>query len=181
MKRITYFIIPLVIFLILVGCDRESKNAISKYSGDGIIKHLPSPGLLGIDGVEIKFQNFDLSQDYSAKYSLQGLPTGTPYMIYLVVPDPAPLDEIKNNNLQVRVFNKDTVILDLSRPIEKMINNQEQGLNRFYCLEGYQDMKVSSQVDAKTEGSYSIEMNYENTNVSEKVFGYLLLERGGYK
>jgi hypothetical protein len=181
MKKITFTLISLVLCFILVGCNHESKSAISKYSGDGKIKHLDSPGILGIDGIEIKFKKFDLSKNFNAKYSLQGLPVGKPYMIYLVVPDPVPLNEFKSNSFQLRVLNNGRVALDLRRPIGKMINNQQQRLNRFYCLKGYQDMQESSQVDAKTEGNYSIELNYENTKLNERVFGYLLLERGGFK
>lgn len=171
----------IVFCFFFASCDQESKSAISNYSGDGSIRHLSSPGVFGIDGIEVRFQEFDLSQNYNAQYSLRGLPEGKPYMLYLVVPDPAPLDRIKKNHLRVRILSDDRVIREMSQPIGGMINNQQHGLNRFYCLEGTKDMVVSTQVDAHAEEDCSIEVYYENINVHESFFGYFVLERGGFK
>ena len=181
MKKIPSVILFIILIFPFCSFGRESKNEIFKYSGDGTIQYLPAPGLFGRDGIEIKFENFDLSKNYTAKYSLQNLPVGNPYMVYFVVPDPAPLDEIKKNTLKLKILSNNKVVNDINIQIGKMINNQGKSLNRFYCLSGFHNLHVTSQVVAETGSNISIEFSYMNENVVKKTYGYLLLERGGFK
>jgi len=154
---------------------------IAKYSGDGTIQHLSSPGPLGIDGIAIKFPNIDLSRNHRAIYSLENLPAGSAYMMYFVVPDPAPLNEIMQNELELKIMSNGELVRSMQLVVGDMINNQGAGLNRFYCLEGHRGHAASSEVGGRPAGNYSIELMYVNNHVDNKVTGYLLLERGGFK
>ncbi len=166
---------------VTVCWGQESKSEISKYSGDGVLEYLPAPGLLGIDGIKIRFPSFDLSKDFNTTYSLQNLPAGDPFMVYFVVPVPAPLREIERNNIHLIIFNNGKIVREINLPIGSMINNQGRGLNRYYSLKDFRNHQISSQIDADQEGNHSIKLIYENSNLSRETYGYLLLERGGFK
>ena len=181
MKTLSTILLILALCSLSAGCGNESKSAISKYTGDGLIKYLPTPGLLGIDGVAIKFSNIDLSKNSNSKYTLQNLPLGDPYIVFFVVPDPAPLDTIMKNSLNLKFINNGNITREIDLPIGKMINNQGADLNRFYALEGVNGLEVSSELDVKSGDNYSIQMSYKNNNFTSPSLGYLLIERGGYK
>lgn len=164
-----------------MGCGNESTRAISQYSGDGSIQHLPKPGVFGIDGIEIKFPDIDLSKDHKISYSLDNLPTGDPYNIFFVVPEPAPLADIKNNKIHIKAQNKAKTIVDLNLKIGEMINNIGMGLNRFYCNNDFHTQPIPCQFIADSIEEATIEITYLNSNLNKPAYGYLLLARGGYK
>lgn len=85
MKKL--LILTVLVFAILAaGCDRALKTQIAGYQGDGEIRYLKSPGLLGISGCDIKMPSFDLSKPFYAEYDLLGLPNAkAKYVVYLVV------------------------------------------------------------------------------------------------
>jgi len=170
-----------ILILLFVGFAHANKDAIANYSGDGTINYLSAPGLFGNSGIEIKFQDIDLSTNFQTTYSLKNLPVGDPYIIYFVVPNSTQLEEVMKNELQIKILNNGNLVRNISMTIGKMINNQQKGLNRFYCLKGYQGQQIASEIEVEQEGNYSVELFYKNKNVVNSIYGHLLLERGGYK
>lgn len=166
---------------IFVGCGHESKSVISNYKGDGTIKYLSGHGLFGIDGIELKFEKFDLSKDFNAKYSLHNLPVGDVYMVYLAIPNPAPLHKIMQNQLNMRIINRGTIVQDINLPIGRLINNETAEENKFYALKGFHSLEVSGEIEVRSGDEYALEIFYKNNHVVDQMYGSILIERGGFK
>jgi hypothetical protein len=173
----------ILIALVLGGCRKEAIRGISRYSGDGKIKYLPSPGNVGPGGVRITFPEFNLSKDYHVKYSFKCLPTGGTYYIIFVAPDSTQLPGIENSCLQIKFELNAQLIRDINLPIGKMVKSGtlSSGLRRYYCQGNFQGPGLTSGLYVKENSTYSIELIYKNTSVTQKALGHLLIERGEFK
>ncbi len=64
------------------GCN---KDEIAAFRGDGTLRYLPSPGMLGTDGYVLQFAPFAVSNAFSAQFTFSDIPVRKdPYWIYLV-------------------------------------------------------------------------------------------------
>lgn len=55
------------------------------FRGDGTLRYLPRPGILGADGYVLQFTPFAVSNAFSTQFAFSGIPVRKdPYWIYLV-------------------------------------------------------------------------------------------------
>ncbi len=94
--KITFFIISITTFLFgICGRDFQLKSSIDNYKGDEEINYLELPGLFGASGCSITMPSFDLSKDFEETYSLFGTPENDQYVVYLVIKEPADIEQLK--------------------------------------------------------------------------------------
>ena len=152
------------------------KQAIKTYKGDGKIRLLKAP-LLGRAGCAIEMPHFDLSKKLYAKYDITGIPTGRNYRVFLIMPEPCPLQEVFQGTFSIQIEKDDKVILGSKSKIGDMRNSSEPKRNRFY-FSG--EKQLVFDVD-NTTSHWSIIVNCQNTFLKEPVEAYVEISAGGYK
>jgi len=185
-KRTVILLIMLIFtiaFMVILTKDNSKKN-IDNYNGDGEITYIEGP-MLGIPGYKIQMESFDISKPYAKNYSLSGLPTdfkslgitrNNRYIIYLVIEEPAPIENIKKGYLELILFKDKQIEKKLiAKSIGEMVNTYGGGYNRFY-FEEQVDYKIIPQ-----EGDdWFIEINISNNTLDFSKEAYILVSAGGY-
>ena len=166
--------------LLLTGCDVKLKSEISEYKGDGQIEYLESPGLLGASGCSIKMPSFDLSQEFSKTYSLSGIPENENYVVYLVVNDPVPIEQVKEGYFRYRVTDGENVIAEVSEYLGKYRDAQGFGKHKFYYLDQSKPRSALLSL-GHTENPLVISISSKNPNLNETVQAHLEIKFGGTK
>ncbi len=176
--------------LVLTGCDRQLKQAINNYSGDGAIRYLERPGLLGRSGCAVKMPPFDLSKPFHAEYDLSGLPgTRSKYVVYLVVYEAYYKEFPAHYNL--KIYKDGKMVKNLSSKMGKVTNayggsydkkhTPGMGDNRFYFF-SYENDPEGSYITVLDDASkWSLSVSSENKNLSEPLEAYILISAGGFK
>lgn len=162
-------------FFLLFGCDAELKKEISKYQGDGNISYLKGQ-LLGISGVALKMPSFDISKPFEMQYTLTNIPKVKHYIIYLVVPEPCPLDQVLKGFFELQLFHNSVLVKKITaNSLKDITNSTGGGENRFYFYE-------KGQFDVNNSGeNWDIKIKSTNTNLSTPVNAHILISAGGYK
>lgn len=173
-QKITIVFLVITISL-LVGCDLKLKQAIEAYKGTGQINYLKGP-LLGTSGVAIKMPSLDLVEPFEVEYQLTGIPKGNRYVVYLVIPEPCPIDKILQGSFELQIYQDNILVNKIIAPtLEKMTNRVGGGENRFYFYE-------KGQFDVNEVGAtWSIKVKSANKKLSASVNAFILISTGGYK
>lgn len=174
-------IIPLFASL-LCGCTYwQLKKAIREYHGDGQIRYLKAP-ILGASGFAIQMPTLDLSQPIHVQYDFTGIPSGVgKCVVYLVVPEPCPLETVSQGVYHLKVWKNDVEIRNLEAVLKNIANSQGGRHNRFYFYAYNSDQNLSA-IDVQDSTSrWSIAVSYTNAALKEPVEAYILMERGGCK
>jgi hypothetical protein len=183
-------ILLLMVALTLCGCDYKMKQSIKAYQGDGEIRYLESPGLLGRSGCDVKMPSFDLSKSFHAEYNLSGLPDAkAEYVVYLVVYG-AYYDEIPVR-YNLKIFKDGREVKNLSSKVKKVTNayggsydrkhRSGMGDNRFYFFAYENDLEGSYIKVSEKDSKWSLIVSCENEHLSEPVEAYILISAGGFK
>jgi hypothetical protein len=164
------------------GCtDRELKKAIKVYRGDGQIQYLEAP-MLGVSGCAIQMPTLDLSQPVHVQYDFTGIPPGIgKYVIYLVVPEPCPLEAILQGVYYLRVWKNNVEVRNLKSIVKNITNSQGGHDNRFYFYTYNSDQGLSAIDVQDSTSKWSIAVSYTNAVLKEPVEAYILIIRGGCK
>lgn len=173
-KKITIAFLVIAISF-LFGCDLSLKQAIADYKGDGQIIYLKGP-LLGTSGVAIKMPTLDLAEPFEVEYQLAGIPEGNRYVVYLVIPEPCPIDKILQGSFELQIY-QDNILVNkiIASTLEKMTNRVGGGENRFYFYE-------KGQFDVNNVGTiWSIKIKSMNKKLFTSVNAFILISTGGYK
>jgi hypothetical protein len=197
MKILPILICPIILFG-CAGCNIESEKDLRQYHGDGVARHLKSPGLLGIDGIAIEMPHFDLSKGLVKEYDLSGIPKGGPYHLYLVVPSSSPTDTVFLNSIEKRhcsftIKMNGVEVSTYSASLKAMINSQYGwwenldgtnkqwiGFNRFYFDDFGKETKMQIE-ETSTSKKWTLSVSTTNEFLTEPIDAYILIERGGFK
>jgi len=181
-KRYYYGGIILVLVLLVAGRNYPLKRSVRKYQGDGDIRYLPPPGLLGVSGCEIRFPATNFSGGFVAEYDMMGIPEGKYYTPYLVVPDAMFREEMLQGRCSFLVKKNGQKIFGSSSRIGDMTNFRKgsDGLNRFYhfVFEDQEDFRF----DVKgRKSSWSLRVECETAITNEQIDVFVIVARGGKK
>lgn len=180
-ERLFWHLVWIFQILLLCGCtDHALKRSINTYRGDGEIRYLEAP-LLGISGCAIQMPSIDLSRPVYARYDFTGIPPGKHYIVYLVVPEPCPLDAIRQGVYELRIVRNDFEIKHLQAAVSDMTNSQGPHDNQFYFYSYRIDQEMSSIDVCDSTSRWSMVVSYTNAVLKEPVEAYILITRGGYK
>lgn len=173
------FLVTICVLASLAGCNMESKKA-SEYKGDGRIEYLPAPPL-GISGWGVEFPHFDLSKGIEKTYDLTGLPAGTTYIVYLVVPTDLPT-ETTEGTFSFRLMQGGKTLKELSpKKISQMINTSSGPQdNNFY----YFDQKtIDTYGFGVTKGAAPLKLTITcyNPKLQHPLEAYVKIQGGGFK
>lgn len=176
-SKIKYFVLAFLIItsFFLFGCDSELKKAIADYQGDGEIIYIEGQ-LLGSSGVALKMPSFDISKPFEVKYQLAGIPNRNRYIIYLVVPEPCPINKVLQGSFELQIYQNNILVNKITASaLKEMTNSVGGGENRFYFYE-------KGQFDvAKIGENWSIKVKSINESLSISVNAYILISAGGFK
>lgn len=151
------------------------KEDVEKYRGDGEISYKKS-GPLGVDGVIVKFPNFNFALGIKEKYSLSLLPKGpVPYVVYLVVNEPFSRDLIKDINCEFKYSNGNVLVEKVSGRVDDMTESVTTGKSRFYF---YNKLRIEAGDNNK---DLNLEVFCENKGVKKNIDAYILVQSGGFK
>lgn len=182
LNRLRYPVIIILSSMIACGCaDGELKKAIKAYRGDGKIQYLKAP-LLGASGCAIQMPMFDLSRPVHVQYDFTGIPTGLGrYWIFLVVPEPCPLEDVRQGVYSLSVKQNDLTIRALSSSLKDIRNNVRGGKeNRFHFYVDDNQRQSGITVGDSTS-TWSVAVSYTNAILKEPTEAYILITRGGRK
>ncbi|MBU1194492.1 MAG: hypothetical protein KKE62_13360 [Proteobacteria bacterium] len=152
------------------------KSQIKNYSGDGDISLLDAP-FLGAPGCMIKMPAFNLSNKFTNEYSLSGIPAKMKYIVFLVVPDPCPMQEVLQGELTYQIKKDGLIIKEVSSKIRDLRNSDEPGRNRFY-------FSLEDVVSINVDGSgpkWSLFVNSTNIYLKASVTAHIEILSGGFK
>ena len=152
------------------------KQEIETYRGAGKIRYLKAP-LLGVAGCAIEMPRFDLSKKLHAQYNLTSIPAGSNYIVFLIVPEPCPLQEVLQGTFSIQIEKDGEVILESTSKIGDMKNSSEPKRNRFY-FSG--EKQLVFDVD-NTTSQWTLIVTCSNTILKEPVQAYIEISAGGYK
>ncbi len=177
-----YLLLIAVPATLLCGCtDQQLKKAIRQYCGDGQIRYLKAP-LLGSSGFAIQMPTLDLSQPIHVQYDFTGIPSGVgKCVIYLVVPEPCPLETLSQGVYHLRVRKNEVEVRNLEAILKNITNSQGSRQNRFYFYAYNSDQGLSAIDVQDSTSKWSIAVSYTNDALGEPVEAYILIERGGCK
>ncbi|MCK5915506.1 MAG: hypothetical protein KAG92_05155 [Deltaproteobacteria bacterium] len=182
MKKAFPIIFFLVFLIALSGCDFQMKSAIDNYKGDGQIKYLEAPGILGASGCSIKMPSFDLSKNFDKTYSLSGIPANKSYVVYLVVKDPAGIELIKQSHFCFQIKEDNKTIRNVSASLKDFIASVSGGVTEFYYFKNRQPPETDVHVPmGYTELLTTILISYQNKALVNNQDGYLEIRFGGSK
>ncbi len=171
-----WFVAALIMSLFICGCDMELKRGIQNYKGDGTIRYLEPPGVLGRSGCAIEMPRFDLSKPFHADYNLSGIPQiAGYYVIYLVVPGPRRPENVLDTVFIISISKDGKLITRLSSTVNDIAKGYWKGKNWFY----FQRKGVIT-VDNDKE-RWSLAVSCENTSLTERVNAYIWISAGGFK
>lgn len=174
----------LVSAFVFCGCKKDDnlKTSIQSYKGDGQIRYLEAPGVLGVSGCEIRLPYIDLSRNQTTKYNLSGIPTGKDYVVYLVLPDSNRLNELLDGEFSYQIKSNDIIQKDNKSHISKMVKTGKDGIsnNMFYYWNPDKITDTSFDIDNNYD-NYSITINYHGKPATNQILGYVLISRGGSK
>jgi len=182
---LTKMVLVFMVALILTGCDYQLKKAINNYSGDGEIRYLERPGLLGRSGVAIKMPPFDLSKPFHAEYDLSGLPRNrSKYIVYLVVYEAYYREFPARYNL--KIYKDGMEVKTLSSDVMKITNTfggtyTPKGYNRFYFFSYKNDPEGSYITIPDKSSKWSISVSCEGKDLTNELEAYILISAGGFK
>jgi hypothetical protein len=179
MKKTYLIFASLILLLVVAGCDHKLKAAINSYSGDGQIKYLEAPGLLGTSGCSIKMPSFDLSEGINTKYSLSGIPANENYVVYLVVKDPVHIEQVQQVFFSYQIKEGENIIAEVSAPLKKFVDGQGGGLHRFYFW--YSNPQAPYVSLGYTKDSAVISVSSKNQKLAGKINAYIEISFGGFK
>lgn len=171
-----YIVCLLVSVLFCGGCNHNLKQEIKTYRGDGKIRYLKAP-LLGVAGCAIEMSHFDLSKNLHLQYDFTSIPSGSNYIVFLIVPKSSPLQDILQGTLSVQIKKDGKVVIESMSKIGDMRNSSEPQKNRFY-FSG--EKQVVFDVDNSTS-QWTIIVNSYNTFLKEPVEAYVEISTGGFK
>jgi len=181
MKLLTMKMGLLLTLLVSAGCgDRALKSQISRYRGDGKIRYLESPGLLGASGFEIRMPSVDLSTPVDIQYNLAGMPIGAP-MVYLVIENPCPLKEVLRGNYTLDIKRDSKSIRILSSELSRITNGQWSKANHFYFSGNEGKHSKSRIVNEDPDSDWSLSVSWENPHLDKPLEAYILIRSGGRK
>lgn len=169
-------IVCLVITILFLSCcDLKLKQAIADYKGNGQIIYLKGP-LLGTSGVAIKMPSLDIAEPFEVAYQLTGIPKGNRYVVYLVIPEPCPINQVLQGSFELQIYQNNILVKKITAStLEEMTNRVGGGENRFYFYE-------KGQFDVnKVRATWSLKVKSSNENLTTSVKAFILISRGGYK
>jgi len=165
----------LIANFLLFGCDSKLKKAIAEYQGNGKIIYLKGP-LLGTSGVAIKMPSFDISKSFEARYQLTGIPNQNRYIVYLVVPEPCPINQVLKGSFELDIYKNNILMNKIAVSDLKGMTNSVGGReNRFYFY-------GKGQFDVNKNGEdWSLKVKSTNESLFGPVNAFLLISAGGFK
>lgn len=168
----------MAVFFVLVGCGSRIDQEVAKYKGEGVIRKLKSPGLLGVSGCSVAMPHFDLSQPFQTRYDLSGLPQMDQcYVVYLILPG-IYREEIPVT-LSLQIFRDGECIRSLSSASEKMANSfggeYGAGSNRYYFPDQGFIMCTGG------TNKWSLIISCTNSQLSEVSDSFIFVSAGGFK
>jgi hypothetical protein len=127
----------LALLLVVAGCDRQLKEAINNYQGDGQIEYLEAPDPLGASGCSIKMPSFDLSKGLSAEYSLSGIPASDTYVVYLVVDGPLNVEQVQRGVFSYQIKEGEKILSEVSASLKEFVDTHGAGdrIHSFYYFD----------------------------------------------
>ncbi len=163
----------------LYRADFRLHTAIDNYKGDGIIKYLKAP-LLGISGVKIEMPHLDLSKGINKQYNLANIPkTRSAYIVYLVVPNPTPLEKVLHGNYSLKILKDGKLIRTVSSRLKEITNTTGgDDLNKFYFFDFEKPVEI---MPLSSKENWSIITSYNNNLLSDSVDSYIMVRAGGSK
>lgn len=168
-------LIFIISFLFLMGCNMSLKKQIENYSGDGDIHFFDAP-FLGTPGCVIKMPDFDLSNEFNAEYNLNGIPSKMNYLIFLVVPEPCPIQKVLQGRLNCQIKKNGQIVKEANSKIKDLRNSEEPGINRFY-FSGENELLIEVN---KLDTKWSLSVNI-NADIKTSVQAYIEISSGGFK
>jgi len=175
-RKLSFLSTMLVIIPMLCSCSccSDLERQVRTYRGDGYIRYLKGP-LLGIDGVEVNMPEVDISSVFSLDYSLAGLPVGSRYILYIVIPCSLDQQQLDGSDVSFSLKTDCSMIKELSSSLSKMTRFETADTCKLYFFgEFYFDVN-------KTTHDLSIAISWNAPKITEPVFVHVQVSRGGSK
>ncbi len=164
------------------GCgsgEIDMKKQIANYKGDGAIKYLEKPNVLGCSGVLVDFPDFDLSTDFHAQYNISGLPSGKDYLVYFIPSVPVNADALHNGICSYSIKKEGQIIEEKSAQIAQM--QREIGANgsKYYF---YKRGSGPEYIDIEAQNEkLTLAVTYVNRGNLSNGRAFFRIARGAFK
>jgi len=183
MQFLLLIMLAMVCLTVLInGCgkdDTDMKKQIEKYRGDGAIKYLKKPGVLGRSGVAVDFQDLELSRDFQSKYNISGLPAGKDYLLYFIPSESNDTKALQKGICSYKILEEGKIVEEKTAQIADMQREISPSGSKYYFYDkGTGPRYISFETNAKKLEMF---VTYKNLGNLKQGRAFFRISYGAFK